>query len=79
MIMAHPALLSLTCFSRLRLAENPAPAVAKDKREPKWRPRGQAKPVFIPKWKQVKLDAMPADARAKALDAFKQRWFPAAA
>ncbi len=51
--------------------------MAKDKREPKWRPRGNAKPVFIPKWKQAKLDAMPEAARGAALAAFKARWFPA--
>jgi hypothetical protein len=67
----------LPLSSRSRLAANPAAPVAKDKREPKWRPRGQAKPAFIPKWKQAKLDAMPADARAKALAAFTARWFPA--
>ena len=62
-----------------RLAANPAPPVAKDKRAPKWRPMGKAKPVFIPKWKQAKIDALPADKRAAALAAFKARWFPAPA
>ena len=50
--------------------------VAKDKREPKYRPRGVQKQVFIPKWKQAKLDAMPEADRKKALDAFVTRWYP---
>ena len=50
--------------------------VAKNKREPKYRPRGQQKPVFIPKWKQEKLDAMPESERKAALDAFVARWYP---
>lgn len=50
--------------------------MAKDKREPKYRPRGVQKQVFIPKWKQAKLDAMPEADRKKALDAFVTRWYP---
>ena len=59
-----------------RLEANPGPPQAKDKREPKYRPRGVPKPVFIPKWKQAKLDAMPEADRKKALEAFTARWFP---
>jgi len=61
---------------RAWLAANPGPPVAKNKREPKWRPRGQAKAVFVPKWKQLKLEALPADKKAAALKAFTERWYP---
>lgn len=56
------------------MAANPGTKEAKDPREPKWRPRGNAKKVFIPKWKQAQLDALsPAESKAK-LEAFKARW-----
>ena len=58
------------------LEANPGLPQAKDKRQPKFRPLGVPKPVFIPKWKQAKLDAMPENERAAALQAFKERWFP---
>jgi len=60
------------------LAANPAPTgpMAKDKREPKWRPRGEAKPLFVPKWKQAKLDALPEAERKAALAKFAARWNP---
>jgi len=58
------------------LEANPGLPQAKDKRQPKFRPLGVPKPVFIPKWKQAKLDAMPEKERAAALQAFKERWFP---
>ena len=56
------------------MAANPGVKASKDPREPKWRPRGKAKPVFVPKWKQAQLDKLsPAEAKAK-LEAFKARW-----
>lgn len=60
----------------LRLEANPGHPQAKDKREPKYRPRGVPKPAFIPKWKQAKLDAMPEKERKAALQAFMDRWYP---
>jgi len=44
--------------------------VAKNKRAPKAEPK-----VFIPKWKQAKLDALPEKERAQVLQTFKDRWF----
>lgn len=47
---------------------------SKDPREPKWRPRGNTKKTFIPKWKQAQLDKLaPTEAKTK-LEAFKARW-----
>ena len=60
--------------SRARLAANPGPPVAKDKRAPKPGP----KTVFIPKWKAAKLEKLPEAERKAKLDAFKARWFAAA-
>ena len=61
--------------SRARLAANPGPPVAKNKRAPKPGP----KTVFIPKWKQAKLEKLPEAERKAKLEAFKARWFAAAA
>jgi hypothetical protein len=49
--------------------------VAKDKRAPKPGP----KTVFIPAWKQAKLDKLPEADRKAKLEAFKARWFAAPA
>jgi hypothetical protein len=51
----------------------------KNKRAPKFRPLGVPKPVFVPKWKQVALDAMAPEAAKAALQAFTERWYPAPA
>jgi hypothetical protein len=76
--LPHPAApWRADALLRRRLEANPAPPAAKDKRAPKWRPLGKAKPVYVPKWKQAKLDALPADKRAAALAAFTKRWYPA--
>ena len=45
-----------------RLAENPGSPKAKNPREPKWRPLGKEKPVFVPKWKQAQVAALPKGA-----------------
>ena len=65
---------ALTCRCA-RLAANPGPPVAKDKRAPKPGP----KTVFIPKWKQEKLDKLPEGERKAKLEAFKARWVAAPA
>jgi hypothetical protein len=62
---------------RAWLVANPGPPVPKMKRAPVWRPLGKAKELFVPKWKQERLAALPEEERKAALQKFAARWSPA--
>mmetsp|Transcript_17743 Transcript_17743/g.58049 ORF Transcript_17743/g.58049 Transcript_17743/m.58049 type:complete len:198 (-) Transcript_17743:156-749(-) len=58
------------------LEENPEERIPKKKvkNEPKWRPRGKEKPLFVPGWKRAKMEKMSSTDAEAATAAFKERW-----
>jgi large subunit ribosomal protein L28 len=58
------------------LAANPGPPMPKNKRQPKFRPLGVPKTVFVPAWKKAAIEALKTPAeKTAALTAWTNRWF----